>query len=64
MFTNEKIREEELPLYEVAELSMKEALLVLASEKELLRETSPPILDRWHEWSGGETARVRTAATG
>ena len=59
MFVNEKERDAELPLYEVSELSMEEALLVLAAEKELLTEMCPPIVAGWHEVTEGETARIR-----
>jgi len=64
MFVNEKERDAGLPLYEVSELSMEEALLVLAAEKELLTEISPPIVTRWHEMTGGETARIRAETPG
>lgn len=36
MFFNEKVEVASLPVYEVKELSMEEALLVLAAEKENL----------------------------
>ncbi len=58
MFVNEKKEEVRLPLYEVSELSMEEALLVLAAERDLLTEVGP----RWHEVTCGETARVRARA--
>ena len=36
MYLNDNIKKSALPLYEVQELSMEEALLVLAAEKEIL----------------------------
>ena len=64
MFVNEKKEEVGLPLYEVSELSMEEALLVLAAEKEHLTETGPPVLAGWHEVTGGETSRIRAGTPG
>lgn len=40
MYLNENTKDQCLPTYEVKELSMEEALLVLAAEKELFREMS------------------------
>lgn len=39
MYYKDKYVRDELPLYEVKELTMEEALLVLAAEKELLNQS-------------------------
>ena len=53
MFKNEKSAREDLPLYEVTELSMEEALFVLVARKEAFQDSMPrissPTVVRWYE---------------
>ena len=58
MFLNEKYWREGLPVYEVKELTMEEALLVLAAEKEeMLREARERAANLAHSpWSATDDA--------
>ncbi len=58
MYLNDNLNSSALPLYEVKELTMEEAMLVIAAEKEAVCDSSAGQSDS--DW-GGVVSRVETA---